>query len=96
MSRAHWFHADVRGDSITVGTRTGLRVTDVEVLVNGKVVAMEHIHGAASCELSAVLPGPPQRNVRVEVSRPKHHDAPRCTAFVDDVEQPLAVSNASR
>jgi hypothetical protein len=89
MSTAHRFHTDVRGDSITVETQTRLPATSVQVLVNGRVVAIEQIHGTTARELTATLPGPPQRPVLVQIRRPHRHGAPECSVFVDSTAVPI-------
>lgn len=95
MSRQYRFHADVHGDSLTIETRPRLTATEVEVLVNGKVVGAEQIHGAGVRELAATLPGPPQGQVRIRVSQPEHHAAPQCQVFVDGIALDMQTARIS-
>ncbi|MFI6106007.1 hypothetical protein [Streptomyces sp. NPDC051310] len=71
----HRFHLDQDGHSVTV--LLGRTAHDVEVLVDGKVVAARHTHGRGVTELAAELPGDPPEPV---------------TLLVEDVDEvPLCV-----
>lgn len=90
MSRVHHFQTDHRGDSITVETRSGLTHTDVELLVDGKVVAIGQIHGAETCTLTAELPGEMPNPFRVVVTQLKNRGDLLCTLTIDGIERPMA------
>ncbi|MFF9866384.1 hypothetical protein ACF1G0_13280 [Streptomyces sp. NPDC013953] len=71
----HRFHLDQDGHSVTV--LLGRTAHDVEVLVDGKVVAARHTHGRGGTELAAELPGDPPEPI---------------TLLVEDVDEvPLCV-----
>ncbi|MET9799653.1 hypothetical protein [Streptomyces sp. NPDC006368] len=59
MAGSHRFHLDQDGHSITV--LLGHVAQDIEVLVDGKVVAVRRGHRGGVRELAAELPGDPPR-----------------------------------
>lgn len=69
MARSHRFHLDRDGHSVTVqaGTTSG----DVELLVDGKVVAARRGRRKDVTVLSAELPGDPPQPFTVHVDRSK-------------------------
>jgi hypothetical protein len=71
MGRDYHFHREHAGCSVTVGVHLG-DVRAVELLVDGKEVAVErvHGHGAQVRALTTVLPTEPPRPIEVEVSLP--------------------------
>ncbi|MEV0373806.1 hypothetical protein AB0I10_29060 [Streptomyces sp. NPDC050636] len=89
MGHSHHFHVD-RGDhSITVNIGPG-RDGEIELLVDGKVVAYQKEHGRGMSTLAAELPGEPARPLLVRVREPHLVPTrPRCTLEMDGVEQPM-------
>jgi hypothetical protein len=66
MARAHRFHLDVDGHSVTVQTRHAVRET--ELLVDGKVVGYQATQAGQrkpAIEFTAELPGDPPRPFHV-------------------------------
>ncbi|MFJ9849381.1 hypothetical protein [Streptomyces sp. NPDC101150] len=89
MSRSHHFHVDQEGNSITVNVGPS-REGEIEVLVNGKVIAYRKIHGRGMNVLDGELPGEPAHPFRVLVREPHLvPTTPRCTLELDGVEQPM-------
>lgn len=80
MSRAHRFHLEVDGHSVTVQTRHAARET--ELLVDGKVVGYQRTatrHRPSATVLTAELPGDPPKPFAVALhSRGSAEDAPTC------------------
>ncbi|GAA1999110.1 hypothetical protein [Catenulispora subtropica] len=83
------FHTDRHGDSITVMVYTDRASSDIELLVNGKEVALGRIGDSGTCELDAPLPTTPPTPVHVTVRHPGRDGAPECTLLIDGVEQPF-------
>ncbi|MEU9015513.1 hypothetical protein AB0D12_38655 [Streptomyces sp. NPDC048479] len=89
MGHSHHFHLDQGGHSITVNVGPG-KDGEIELLVNGKVVACLKEHGRGTSLLTGELPDDPTRPFRVRVRQP--HLVPsrlRCTLELDGVEQPM-------
>lgn len=80
MSRAHRFHLEVDGHSVTVQTRHAARET--ELLVDGKVVGYQRTparHRPSVTALTAELPSDPPKPFAVTLhSRGSAEDAPTC------------------
>ncbi|TJZ42205.1 hypothetical protein FCH28_34875 [Streptomyces piniterrae] len=89
MGHSHHFHLD-RGDhSITVHVGPG-RDGEIELLVDGKVVAYRKAHGRGMTVLRAELPEDPARPLRVRVREPHLVPSrPHCTLELDGVEVPM-------
>ncbi|MFE2726501.1 hypothetical protein [Kitasatospora sp. NPDC059327] len=71
MSREYHFHREHAHCSVTVGVRlAGTR--EVELLVDGKEVVVEPVHGhhAERRSLATTLPTDPPRTITVEVELP--------------------------
>ncbi|MCB5907741.1 hypothetical protein [Streptomyces pinistramenti] len=90
MGRSHHFHLDEGGHSITVNVGRG-RDGEIELLVNGKVIAYREEHGPGMNVLTGELPGDPVRPFRVRVREPRLvPTGPRCTLELDGgAEQPM-------
>ncbi|MEU9115144.1 hypothetical protein AB0D04_25985 [Streptomyces sp. NPDC048483] len=89
MSQSHHFHVDQRGHSITVNVGPG-REGELELLVNGKVVAYRKEHDRGMNVLSGELPGEPAHPFRILLREPHLVPTPpRCTLELDGVEQPM-------
>ncbi|MFJ3987721.1 hypothetical protein ACIPWY_03500 [Streptomyces sp. NPDC090032] len=89
MEHSYHFHLDKGDHSITVNVGPG-RSGEIELLVNGKVVACQPGHGPGTSVLTGELPEEPTRPFRVRIREP--HLAlfkPRCTLELDGVEQPM-------
>lgn len=89
MGHSHHFHVD-RGDhSITVNVGPG-RDGEIELLVDGKVVAYQKQHGRGMTTLAAELPEEPPHPFRVWVREPHLVPSrPRVTLELDGSEQPM-------
>ncbi|MFE7317569.1 hypothetical protein ACFU7T_31365 [Streptomyces sp. NPDC057555] len=89
MGRSHHFHLDQGNHSITVNIGPG-RDGEIELLVNGKVVAYQREHGTGLNLLTGELPDDPVRLFRVRIREPRLVPAaPRCTFELDGVEYPM-------
>jgi len=90
MGHSHHFHLDQGDHSITVNVGPG-RHGEIEVLVDGKVVAAQKEHGRGTSLLTAELPEEPVRPIRVRIREPHLVPSrpPRCTLELDGVEQPM-------
>ncbi|GGU49688.1 hypothetical protein GCM10010211_12350 [Streptomyces albospinus] len=89
MGRSHHFHLDQGGHSITVNVGPG-RDSEIELLVNGKVIAYQKEHGPGMNLLTGELPDDPARLFRVRIREPRLvPTAPRCTLELDGVEHPM-------
>jgi hypothetical protein len=89
MGRTHHFHLDHGDHSITVNVGRG-RTGEIELLVNGKVVAYQSEHGPGTSVLSGELPEEPARPFRIRVHEPRLIPSrPRCTLELDGVELPM-------
>ncbi|MEU1422438.1 hypothetical protein [Kitasatospora sp. NPDC005751] len=91
MSREYHFHCEYAGCSVTVGIHLG-GSRAVELLVDGKEVAAERIHGhhAQVCPLSTTLPTTPPRPVTVEAELPGAvRGAPSATLVDGDTRLPM-------
>ncbi|ARF56256.1 MULTISPECIES: hypothetical protein [Streptomyces] len=89
MSRSHHFHMDQLGHSITVNVGP-CRDGEIELLVNGKVVAYRKEHSRGMNVLCGELPGEPSHPFRVLVREPHLvPSTPRCTLELDGIEQPM-------
>ncbi|MEV6398674.1 hypothetical protein AB0M39_28505 [Streptomyces sp. NPDC051907] len=86
MGRSHHFHLDQDSHSITVNVGPG-RSGEVEVLLDGEVIAYQASHDAGTTLLSGQLPEKPVRPFVVRV-RQAHFAPlpPRCTLELDGVE----------
>ncbi|MCX4751523.1 hypothetical protein OG455_39500 [Kitasatospora sp. NBC_01287] len=71
MGRDYHFHREHAGCSVTLAVHLG-GAREVELLVDGKEVAVERVHGhhAGVRSLSTVLPTDPPRRIDVEVTLP--------------------------
>lgn len=81
MTRAHRFHLDVQGHSVTVQTRHAMRET--ELLVDGKTVGYQRTqagHRKPTVALAAELPGDPPQPFGVTL---RVGDAPGLAATCD-------------
>ncbi|MFE2165771.1 hypothetical protein ACFXB3_11980 [Streptomyces sp. NPDC059447] len=86
MSRSHHFHVDHGAHSITVNVGPG-RTGEIELLVNGKVVAHREEHEPGTTVLEGVLPEEPAHPFRIMVRQPHLVPTPpRCTWEMDGVE----------
>ncbi|MFC0601470.1 hypothetical protein [Streptomyces palmae] len=91
MGPSHHFHIDQRGHSITVTVRNeGSRTSEIEVLVDGKEISLQHVRGRGTTVVGGELPGEPPRPFRVLVHQPRlGSSVPRCTLEMDDTQQPI-------
>ena len=88
MTRSHRFHLDRDGHSVSVQTGTGSG--DVELLVDGKVVAARRGHRRDVTVLAAELPGDPPQLFTVHVDRSKRAgDAPACVMETNGRRVPI-------
>ncbi|MBM4794873.1 hypothetical protein HXP44_23100 [Streptomyces sioyaensis] len=89
MGPSHHFHLDQGDHSITVNVGPG-RAGEVELLVDGKVVAYQKEHSAGMNVLRGELPEEPVHPFRVLLRQPHLVPSmPRCTLELDGVEQPM-------
>lgn len=89
MPRRHHFHLDHLGHSITVNVRAGVN-REVEVLVDGKVVARERVRGAGWSVMTAELPNDPAQPFQIRVHQPRFGSSvPQCVLSVGDVYQTM-------
>ncbi|MFI0217258.1 hypothetical protein [Streptomyces lydicus] len=89
MGHSHHFHLDQGGHSITVNVGPG-RDGEIELLVNGKVVAYQKEHSPGMNVLTGELPDQPAHPFRVLLRQPHLVPSmPRCTLELDGVEQPM-------
>ncbi|GAA3373499.1 hypothetical protein GCM10020367_33650 [Streptomyces sannanensis] len=89
MARSHHFHLDQGDHSITVNVGPGT-TGEIELLVNGKVVAYQREHAAGTSVLTGELPEEPARPFRIRVRQPHLGPSkPRCTLELDGVERPI-------
>ncbi|WP_431683459.1 hypothetical protein [Kitasatospora sp. KL5] len=91
MGREYHFHLEHAGCSVTAGVRFG-GDREVEVLVDGKEVAFERVHGhhAEELTLAVVLPLEPPRRVEVRVDLPgRVSGIPSCTLLDGGAELPM-------
>jgi hypothetical protein len=96
MAGGHRFHLDQDGHSVTVQLRHAHR--EVEVLVDGKVVAYRRGLGKDTAVLTAELPGDPPRSFRVLLAPLEGADgAPLCVLESDGTRylMPLVALGAS-
>ncbi|MFD9129651.1 hypothetical protein [Kitasatospora sp. NPDC059571] len=92
MSHDYHFHLDQGAHSVTVTVRLGSR-RELEMLVDGKEVAHERVHGhqAETHLLSAVLPTDPPKPVSARVELPSRgRGEPSCVLEVDGRSLPMA------
>ncbi|MGV9264113.1 hypothetical protein ACWDRR_05555 [Kitasatospora sp. NPDC003701] len=91
MSREYHFHCEYAGCSVTVGVRlAGTR--RLELLVDGKEVAVGQVHGhhAQPGSLSTTLPTDPPRAITVEVDLPGAlRGVPAATLVDGDTRLPM-------
>ncbi|MEV1084095.1 hypothetical protein AB0I98_38800 [Streptomyces sp. NPDC050211] len=77
MARSHRFHLDQGGHSVTV--QTGAVPGGVELLVDGKVVAVRRRHRKDVTVLAADLPGDPPQPFTIRLGRSEETgDVPVC------------------
>ncbi|UQA94408.1 hypothetical protein [Streptomyces halobius] len=89
MGHSHHFHLDRAAHSITVNIGPG-RDGEIELLVDGKVVAYQKEHGRGTTALTGELPDDPVRPFRVWIREPRLVPAPpHCTLELDGVEEPM-------
>ncbi|WP_411143389.1 hypothetical protein [Streptomyces sp. x-80] len=87
--RSHHFHLDLGDHSITVNIGPGSD-GEIELLVNGKVVAYQKEHGPGVTLLTGELPDEPARPFRVRVREPHLiPSGPRSTLELDGTEWPM-------
>uniref|UniRef100_A0AAU2JIW4 Uncharacterized protein n=1 Tax=Streptomyces sp. NBC_00049 TaxID=2903617 RepID=A0AAU2JIW4_9ACTN len=90
MSRSHHFHVDHGDHSITVNVGAG-RTGEIELLVDGKVVAYRKGHDAGTTVLVGALPEEPARPFRIMVRQPHLvPSGPRCAWEMDGVEHVMS------
>ncbi|MFF5447792.1 hypothetical protein [Streptomyces sp. NPDC012888] len=89
MARNHHFHLDHSGHSITVNVGPG-RSGEVELLVDGKVIAHQREHRSGTTVLVGELPEDPVRRFRVMLHQ-SHlvQSRLRCTCELDGVEHTM-------
>ncbi|MEV7521122.1 hypothetical protein [Streptomyces sp. NPDC091371] len=86
MSRSHHFHVDHGDHSITVNVGPG-RTGEIELLVDGKVIAYRKEHEPGTTVLEGVLPEEPSHPFRIMVRQPHLvPTGPRCIWELDGVE----------
>ncbi|MDF3289550.1 hypothetical protein [Streptomyces silvisoli] len=89
MGRPFHFHIDHAGHSITVTVRSGL-TSEIELLVDGKEVFRQRVHGSGTSLLSGELPEDPPLPFRIHVHQARFGSAiPRVTLEVDGEEVPI-------
>ncbi|MFF3542790.1 hypothetical protein [Streptomyces platensis] len=89
MGHRHHFHLDQGDHSITVNVGPG-RSGEIELLVDGKVVAYQKEHRAGMNVLTGELPEEPAHPFRVLLRQPHLvPSVPRCTLELDGVKQPM-------
>ena len=74
MGRPHHFHIDHGGHSITVTVRSG-RTSEMELLVDGKAVCCQRVHGSGTILLTGELPEDPPLPFRVHVHQARFGSA---------------------
>ncbi|MER5862453.1 hypothetical protein [Kitasatospora sp. NPDC002040] len=84
MSR-HRFHLDHGGHSVTVNLRHGLH-TEIELLVDGKEVGLQRVHGHGPWTMADVLPDDPPKPFTVRITQ---DDGPGCVLLTDGLERPM-------
>lgn len=91
MARAHRFHLEVEGHSVTVQTRHAARET--ELLVDGKVVGYQRTparHRPSATAFTAELPGDPPEPFAVTLHiRETAEDAPTCVLEIAGRSRPM-------
>lgn len=89
MGPRHHFHLDQGDHSITVNVGPG-RSGEIELLVDGKVVAYQKHHAPGMNVLTGELPEEPAHAFRVLLRQPHLvPSVPRCTLELDGVAQPM-------
>ncbi|MET8625948.1 hypothetical protein ABZW30_19710 [Kitasatospora sp. NPDC004669] len=91
MRQRYSFHVDRAGHSITVNVRSG-RITETELLVDGRECAFHrvHSHGSYPLTLSGQLPGEPPQPLVVTLDRTGRAEHPlACVLAVAGAEQPV-------
>lgn len=91
MARAHHFHLEVEGHSVTVQTRRATRTT--ELLVDGKVVGYQQTparHRPSATALTAELPGDPPKPFAVTLHTGEAAEgAPTCVLEIAGRSHPM-------
>ena len=98
MGREYHFHREHAGCSVTVEVRTG-SVGGIDLLVDGKEVAAERVHGhhAQTLPLTATLPTDPPHRITVEVELAGAlHGAPTATLVAGDTRLPMPARDVPR
>ncbi|MFD4240378.1 hypothetical protein ACFWP3_01980 [Streptomyces sp. NPDC058525] len=88
MTIRHRFHLDQNGHSISVLYEGPRR--PVEVLVDGRTVAMGRAPGAARTVLTAELPGDPPQPFAIDLACPRDpDDSPVCALMESGMRYPM-------
>ncbi|WP_405017899.1 hypothetical protein OHV05_13735 [Kitasatospora sp. NBC_00070] len=82
----HRFHRDHGSHSVTVNLRRGLH-TEIELLVDGKEVGLQRVHGHGPWTVRDALPDDPPRPFTVRVGS----EGPSCVLELDGAEWPMSV-----
>jgi hypothetical protein len=88
MARSHRFHLDRGGHSVTV--QTGAASGDIELLVDGKVVAYQQRRSKDVTVLAAEVPGDPPQPFTIRIDQSKEAgDVPVCVLEAGGTRDPM-------